>query len=54
MTQEEDPDTDEVAEEGDAAAQNNLGLMYYQGRGTPQNYKQALNWFTKAAEQVRK
>ncbi len=39
------------AEQGDATAQNNLGLMYYLGKGVPQDYKQAVNWYRKAAEQ---
>jgi TPR repeat protein len=40
-----------AAEQGDANAQNNLGMMYDNGLGTSQDYKQALYWFTKAAEQ---
>jgi TPR repeat protein len=32
-------------------AQNQLGLLYYDGRGVPQNFKQASVWFRKAAEQ---
>ncbi len=39
------------AEQGDAAAQYNLGLMYDVGTGVPQDYKKALIWYTKAAEQ---
>jgi len=31
-------------------AQNQLGLLYYDGRGVPQNFKQASVWFRKAAE----
>jgi TPR repeat protein len=34
-------------------AQYNLGLIYYQGRRVDQDFKQAINWFTKAAEQGR-
>src|SRR3990172_3515441 len=30
-----------LAEKGDAKAQHNLGLMYYQGQGVPQNYAEA-------------
>ena len=41
----------EEAEQGYAAAQLNLALMYYNGEGTTQNYKAAFDWFTKAAEQ---
>ena len=32
-------------------AQNNLGVMYANGEGVPQNYAEAVNWFRKAAEQ---
>ena len=32
-------------------AQYNLGLMYNDGRGVPQDYKQAVSWFRKAADQ---
>jgi TPR repeat protein len=40
-----------AAEQGDASAQYNLGLMYASGLGTPQDYTQAAFWFRKAAEQ---
>ena len=40
-----------LAEEGNAAAQNNLGLMYHNGWGVPQDYKEAVNWYRLAAEQ---
>ncbi|MDB9867302.1 sel1 repeat family protein [Pseudomonadales bacterium] len=40
-----------LAEQGDAKAQNNLGLMYANGNGTPQDYKEAVKWFRAAAEQ---
>ena len=40
-----------AAERGDAAAQNNLGLMYVNGRGVTQDYAQAVVWFRKAADQ---
>ena|SRR5689334_11268043 len=40
-----------IAESGDAAAQFNLGLMYYDGQGVPQDYSQASNWFLRSAEQ---
>ena len=39
------------AEGGDAAAQNQLGLLYYEGKGVPQNYQQAKQWFEEAATQ---
>ena len=38
------------SEKGDASAQNALGLLYYEGKGVPQNYGQAKEWFEKAAE----
>jgi uncharacterized protein len=40
-----------LAEQGVAAAQFNLGLMYYDGHGVPLDFAQAAEWFTKAAEQ---
>ena len=39
------------ADGGDAAAQNQLGLLYYQGKGVPQNHLQAKQWFEEAAKQ---
>ena len=41
----------ELANEGDACAQNNLGAMYYYGHGVEQSYEKALEWLQKAAEQ---
>jgi TPR repeat protein len=38
-------------EQVDAQAQFERGLMYYWGKGTPQNYKEALKWFSKSAKQ---
>ena len=40
-----------AAEQGDAKAQSNLGLMYYNGQGVRQDYIQAVQWYRKAAEQ---
>ena len=49
-----------LAEEGNAAAQNNLGfakaqfnlgVMYDVGEGVPQDDKEAVRWYTLAAEQ---
>ncbi len=40
-----------LAEQGDADAQYNLGVMYEKGRGVPQDDKIALKWFTLSAEQ---
>ena len=39
------------AEQGEAKAQHNLGVMYRIGHGVPQDYKAALKWFRLAAEQ---
>jgi len=39
------------AEAGDMDAQYNLGIMYYNGEGAPQDYQQAMNWFHLAAQQ---
>ena len=40
-----------LAEQGDATAQYNLGLMYAQGKGVPQDDAKAVRWYRKAAEQ---
>jgi TPR repeat protein len=40
-----------LAEQGDAAAQSNLGYMYDTGNGVLQDYAEAVKWFRKAAEQ---
>jgi TPR repeat protein len=40
-----------LAEQGHAKAQNNLGLIYADGLGVPQNYATAVKWYRKAAEQ---
>ena len=40
-----------AAEQGDAKAQNMLGLRYQVGIGVAQDYKQAVAWYRKAAEQ---
>ena len=41
----------ELAEQGNASSQFNLGLMYKQGKGVSQDYHQAVKWYQKAAEQ---
>ncbi|MBI2881977.1 MAG: sel1 repeat family protein [Candidatus Tectomicrobia bacterium] len=41
----------ELAEQGHASAQFNLGVMYYDGQGVPQDYVEAAKWFRKAADQ---
>ena len=40
-----------LAEQGNATAQFNLGVMYATGRGVPQNYKVAEQWYILAATQ---
>jgi hypothetical protein len=40
-----------AAEQGDASAQNNLGVMYANGQGVPQDDAQAVHWYRLAAEQ---
>lgn len=40
-----------LAEQGDPAAQFNLGLLYLDGHGVPQSPAEAANWFRRAAEQ---
>lgn len=40
-----------LAEEGNAVAQFNMGIMYAQGHGVKQDKTQAVAWFRKAAEQ---
>jgi TPR repeat protein len=44
-------DIRKLAEQGVADAQYRLGLIYYSGRGVPQDYKEAVRWHRKAAEQ---
>ena len=39
------------AEAGDANAQRDLGICYYEGKGVEKDYKEAVKWFTKSAEQ---
>ena len=40
-----------LAQQGDALAQNNLGVMYENGQGVAQNHQQAFTWFQRAANQ---
>jgi hypothetical protein len=40
-----------LAEQGNEVAQNNIGVLYAQGRGVEQNYTVAANWFRKSANQ---
>jgi TPR repeat protein len=39
------------AQAGDPTAQNELGILYSEGRGLPQNYLEAKDWFKKSADQ---
>ena len=40
-----------LAEQGDADAQYNLGVMYNNGDGVPRDYAEAMKWHRKAADQ---
>ena len=40
-----------LAEQGYANAQYNLGLMYANGQGVPQDDKEAFKWYRLSAEQ---
>jgi TPR repeat protein len=40
-----------AAKQGDAKAQGNLGFMYDNGEGVPQDYAEAVKWYRMAAEQ---
>lgn len=38
-----------LAEQGVVRAQFNVGLLYYDGKGVPQDYEEAARWFEQAA-----
>ena len=40
-----------LAEQGDATAQINLGVMYEDGKGVSRDYESAVKWYRLAAEQ---
>lgn len=40
-----------AADNGDAAAQNNLGAHYEHGLGIPRDYVEAAKWYRRAADQ---
>ncbi len=40
-----------LADQGNAYAQNTLGVIYANGLGVPQDYAEAVRWFRKAADQ---
>ena len=44
-------ETRQRADQGDAYAQYNLGLMYATGQGVTQDFTQAAAWYCKAADQ---
>lgn len=39
------------AEQGDAEAQAKLGYIFFHGQGVPQDYAEAIRWYSKAADQ---
>jgi TPR repeat protein len=40
-----------LAERGSPDAQLGLGTLYEEGKGSPRNYEEAINWYAKAAKQ---
>ena len=40
-----------LAEQGNAIAQHNLGVMYDKGQGVPHDHAEAVKWYRRAAEQ---
>src|SRR5690349_7820129 len=40
-----------LARQGDPSAENDLGVIYERGQGTPQDYGEAVKWYRMAAEQ---
>jgi hypothetical protein len=45
------PDVRIAADHGDPIAQMQIGDLYFDGRGVPQNHREAARWYQKAAEQ---
>ena len=43
-------ETQQSADQGDAASQYNLGFMYRNGKGVPQDFEQTMAWWRKAAD----
>ncbi|OUI79256.1 hypothetical protein HK18_01425, partial [Commensalibacter intestini] len=41
----------EKAHRGDITSQNFIAISYLTGQGAPKDYKKALYWYTKAADQ---
>ena len=44
-------EVEQQAREGQVEAQYDLGVMHYRGDGVPRDFKQAADWFLKAAQQ---
>jgi TPR repeat protein len=44
-------ETKKLAEGGSGLAQYSLGVMYANGDGVPQDYKEAMKWYRKSADQ---
>ena len=42
-----------LADQGDADAQSNLGVLYENGKGVLKDYKEAVKWYRKSADQGR-
>jgi TPR repeat protein len=40
-----------LADAGDSSAQFNIGLMYHDGQGVPQDFSRAAEWFQRSADQ---
>lgn len=40
-----------LANQGEAEAQNRLGVMYHEGQGVRQNHTKAVEWYQKSANQ---
>jgi len=40
-----------LADQGDAGAQYNLGVLYGNGQGVPQDHAEAVKWYRKAVDQ---
>ena len=45
------PELVKKAEAGDAKAQYDLGICYYEGTGVEKDWGEVVKWFTKSAEQ---
>ena len=41
---------EKAAAAGDAQAMNDLGELYYEGKGVPQDYQKAKDWYEKAVD----